>query len=342
MATFLRSPMSPSPAQDTFYIHSARDPAARFSGATTFACPDEAGIYTTTPTTLPVMTCAPVTRKRRSSSVSTSKSHLRESNNTLTEMLDSVQKELTIHRTIMLDMQSRIVHIERLSHLSTSSRHNPNSRGRPRNPRRCSLTLESQAWWEACQNFAHNCDTPFNAAEFLRTPRRFSGFDFDLEAEVQGKKHCTTPTAPPELEDVPALTPASDMDERDERVDTPETHVKLQEKENRGHDRAPELAPRHDTTDILERVVSFNKLRIPPPPILQSPPRSLRSNPSKTVSVCSRDESLTALPMMPAPVTPAEVVKQPQHRRIKSLFGYRSLKSKGEGKRRGTVAGGEL
>ena len=112
------------------------------------------------------------------SSVSTTKSALRASNATLIDMLQNIQVELFSHRSIMLDIQSRVTQLEQrptsmttyteidnVEH-QTGTTHDVKS---PANP-------EGSEWWKACQNFARNSNPPLSAGDFLRTPQPSSAF----------------------------------------------------------------------------------------------------------------------------------------------------------------------
>jgi hypothetical protein len=249
-------------------------------------------------------------------------------------MLENVQKELVAHRSLMLDMQSRMAHLEQSSRNHSHKATAPVDRKAttPRHPRHAT-TRETQTWWEACQNFAHNCDTPFSATEFLKTPRRLSGFDFNFQPQKPHRQDSTTP----ELNEVPALTPASDGEEHSSFLDTPERRP-----DNKSDDaREAHLGQRNDDvdaySDIVEHIVEFDKMRISPTLVLQTPPRSLRSVRSKVEAVGDGEEGITALPKFERPVTPPPVVDtspQQQQKRIKSFFKYKGLLRRGVGNSR--------
>lgn len=273
MATFLKSPLSPSSVyHTTFFLVTPKDPTAQFSGATTLPCPQEHQVPACPPTTLPNMPHRIEYRERSLSgaTTSTTKSQLRYTNRNLAEMLEKVQKELTTHQSIMLDIQSRIRPIERFCRFQSSSMPDRSSRksaNRRRMKRKSSPSHESRAWWEACQNYAQNCDTPFDAQDFLRTPLPFDGLDFEFHDE-QLKR--ASSSIIPAIDDVPPLTPTSHSDGRD------------------------------DKSDIVERIVEFDRVRIRRPPLLHTPPRSR----SKASTVGSADENMTALPMFVRTLTP--------------------------------------
>ncbi|KAH7377340.1 hypothetical protein BKA66DRAFT_588925 [Pyrenochaeta sp. MPI-SDFR-AT-0127] len=322
MATFLKSPMSPSSLQTfSFHAGTAKNDTTHLSGATMLDFSNGREAYLATADTSPSEAFNLDQQSRRSSYASTTKSQLRHSNHTLIEMLQNIQTELTAHRSIMLDIQSRVSNLEHTTRVD-------NKEGSVRLPeinevqlppikRTSNLTRESQAWWESCQNFAHNCDTPFNVNEFLKTPRRFSGFDFNFEA-MKAKQG--TPPMTPEVDDIPGLTPASDRDEHSDA----DTHEDLAQPftDARFPTSDPTLGNGDDGSDIVERIVEFDKIKIPMPPLLQSPPRSLRS---KSASILSPEEGITALPDLPPPPPPVAETSQRYYKGIKSLFTYKAL-----------------
>lgn len=327
MATFLKSPMSPS-SLHTFSFHEgiAKKDTTHLSGATMLDFSNGPGAYLATADTSPNEVSNSRSMSRRSSYASTTKSKLRKSNHNLIEMLQSIQTELTAHRSIMLDIQSRLSHLEHPSFFNSKV-------GRPNDSpevmevehapikRDNNITRESQAWWESCQNFAQNCDTPFNVNEFLKTPRRLSGFEFNFEA-LNTKP--VTPPITPEMDDIPGLTPASDRDEQSD-AGTSEDFAQILT-DARFPTSDPTLRNDEDGSDIVEQIVEFDKIKIPMPPLLQSPPRSLRS---KSASILSPGEDITALPNLPPPPPPppppAAETSQRYYKGIRSLFTYKAL-----------------
>ncbi|KAF2124562.1 hypothetical protein P153DRAFT_390602 [Dothidotthia symphoricarpi CBS 119687] len=92
---------------------------------------------------------------------------LRQSNRKFAGTLQNIQDELVAHRTIILNVQSRVSHtehnpctVEGANELNDAHSHTRHA------------SEESQKWWQACQNFADNCDTPFNANVFFKPPER--------------------------------------------------------------------------------------------------------------------------------------------------------------------------
>lgn len=337
MATFLDCSISPRTAKTfSFQEGTSAHDFTHLSGATLLelANNQENDVPTTSaPQTRPYYQ---PTRLRHTSVASTTKSDLRRSDDKLADMLRSIQAELAMQREIMLDVQARVSSLEQ-----QSNNINYTKPGREADPshdstsRASALTRESRTWWEACQNFAHNCDTPFPATEFLATPRRFSGFDFNFST----LKTSPPPAEPktPEVDDVPSLTPGSEHDEHS-KASTPERCES-------SHPARPSSTPKPTvkqdedvSSDIVERILHFDKVKIPQPPILQSPPRNLRS---KETSSSSYDENITALPVMPLrpvtmPVGSEKGVRQ--HIRIRSLFTYKAL-LKGKAEERETNEG---
>ncbi|KAF9690496.1 hypothetical protein EKO04_011419 [Ascochyta lentis] len=262
------------------------------------------------------------TSTRRASYASTTKSQLRQSNHQLFEMLQTIQAELATHRAIMLDVQTRLSFIEQdaptmvedgaTEVLSPAGDLKPPQRPPPPPPRRASSLIppgrESQSWWQSCQNFAENCDTPFSAQEFLKTSARFEDFDFHFGGLSTGEE--IPPASPIEVLENPALSPES----------------KRQSSENDGPT-SPSIfsegAPRtsgltmedyEERDNIIEQIVEFRKPAVLPPLLLHPPPSG------RTTSLLSVEE-ITALPDLP-PAT--EVVNEAQRHRK----GIRSISSK--------------
>lgn len=310
MATFLHSPMSPPSARAFSFQH--------MSIATTIdviKCAEDNDTIVPSPQNKISETSRPLSR------ASTSKSQLRRSNEILTETLESIKRELGHQRTIMLSLQTRILQIECESH--SAKMVHPTQRkisiqgedGSPPSSNMSNITRESQTWWEACQNFAHNCDTPFNATEFLKTPQPLSGFDFNFGVQDD---YPGAPPGTPALEDVPGLTPSSLRDEQSNK--SLKESFKAMNRPFPLSNRS--TSPSEAGSDIVERIVEFDRVRIPAPPILQTPPRSIRSKPESVMSV---EEDITALPSMPPRPESVERSPKRQHGRIKSLFMYKAL-----------------
>jgi hypothetical protein len=251
-----------------------------------------------------------LSKSKRSSHASSTKSQLKQTNHTLLEMLRNVQIQLATQTGAMIDMQRRIAQLESASSKSGGGPRNTKTsydKPLPQITSKEDLTRETKKWWEACQSYSQNADPPFNATEFFKSPVRFSGFNFDFDLLKTIPKSPNTPTpAPlifsptPELDDVPSLslTPTSDQHEQAE-IFTP------------GMRRIPPRLTRARTTgmyhdavsDIREHVVEFDMVKVPMPPVLQTPPRSARSR-LTALYTGSRDDGITALPQMPGPPQP--------------------------------------
>lgn len=252
---------------------------------------------------------ASMMNSNRCSIASTTKSTLRHSNQLLIEMLQNIQTELSAHRSIMLDIQHRVSHLE---HESVASVNNDPPlaalyalEGRTSKRNSKLVPPEGREWWQACQNFAKNSDPPLSAGEFLRTPRRFSGLDWQYGAP--SAKPNTPPTTPPDVIDLPPLTPASEEGESD--LDTPrkdEIDLDIEEMTTS----TPRFEHEEVVDDIKEHTVEISKEKMPAPPALMPPPGG------KPIPVNSQ-EVITAL----APVGNPERY----YRGVKSLTTYKAL-----------------
>ena len=279
---------------------------------------------------------------KRASYASTTKSQLQRSNEQLFEMIQDLQAELATQRAIMLDIQSRLSFIEQdaptmvedstIEAISSAEDElKPPSRPPPPPPRRASSLIapgrESQSWWEACQHFAENCDTPFNAQEFLKTPSRFDDFDFHFGGLPTDDD--TRPASPVEIdiEDCPALSP-----EQPTASSPVEPIIVLSVSERQSSEvadsRSPSIfsegAPRtsgltmddcEEIDNIIEQVVEFKKPAALPPLLLHPPPSG------RTASILSVEE-ITALPDLP-PCIEVSTNDSQRHRK-----GIRSISSK--------------
>ena len=242
---------------------------------------------------------------KRCSVASTTKSSLRHSNHLLIEMLQNITTELAAHRSILLDVQSRVSHLEHesvnndppLSALRAleGQRSKRNSRLAP---------PEGQAWWEACQNFARNSEEPMSAKEFLRTPRRFSGFDWKYGPAPSRGSH-TPPATPPAVDEVPPLTPTSEEEGDQADVHTPTKHditIKVDRQE---------VTPKATDIegDIKEHTVEVDKKNMPPAPVLLPPPVGKPT------------------PIIPEAPVAVQTLENPQryYKGIKSASTYRAL-----------------
>jgi hypothetical protein len=242
---------------------------------------------------------------KRCSVASTTKSSLRNSNHLLIEMLQNITTELAAHRSILLDVQSRVSHLEHESINNDpplSALRALEGQRSKRNSRL--LPPEGQAWWEACQNFARNSEEPMSAKEFLRTPRRFSGFDWKYSHAPSQGSH-TPPATPPTVDEVPTLTPTSEEEGDHSDVHTPTKHditIKVDEQEA-----TPKTTDIE--TDIKEHTVEVDKNNMPPAPVLLPPPVG------------------KPMPIIPEAPVAVQTLENPQryYKGIKSATTYRAL-----------------
>ncbi|KZM25819.1 uncharacterized protein EKO05_0002600 [Ascochyta rabiei] len=263
------------------------------------------------------------TSTRRSSYASTTKSQLRQSNQKLFEMLQNVQTELATHRAIMHDLQTRLSFIEQDAPtmvedcapeiLSPADDLKPPQRPPPPPPPRRTSSLippgrESQSWWQACQNFAENCETPFDAQEFLKTSARFEDFDFHFGGlSTGGESH---PPSPIEIIVTPALSPKSKRQPSEN--DGPRLPIILSERAPRTSSLTVEDEEERDS--IIEQIVEFRRPAVLRPLLLHPPPSG------RTASFLSVEE-ITALPDLPPVI---EIANDSQRHRK----GIRSISSK--------------
>ncbi|KAF2440089.1 hypothetical protein P171DRAFT_525102 [Karstenula rhodostoma CBS 690.94] len=204
-------------------------------------------------------------------SASTTKSQLRQTNCILVDMLQNIQNELAAHRTILLNIQNRVSTLEGESNTSANN-DAPQATLRTLEvqdapPKRNSRLLapELSSWWQACQTFASNAEPPMSAGEFLKTPHRFSGFDLKWEVP-------STPlVTPPDVDDIPSLTPTSEEGDHSELGSPLGQNVFLGEEISAF---TPQIAGPGDEAgvDITGRTVEFDVKRLPAPPALQPAP----------------------------------------------------------------------
>jgi hypothetical protein len=316
MATFLNSPNTPAPAHTFYHDDSvSRSHKANLSGATMLdllSGPEGsiAAAYETS------SVHQPSSKSRRPSQTSITKSQLRQTNRTLVEIIHNVQAELATQREAMLDMQTRIVQLEGASQIQTQDfapRHTiAGHRKRTQIRNAEGATRETQRRWDAFQKDVNMLGPPIVANEFWKSPSRFSGFNFnfDLLETIPKSLH-----PPPDVDDVPDLTP----DEQPEaytpgqrRIPPRITRIRTADPTTMYHDAV---------SDIREHVIEFDKIKVPAPPKLQTPPRSSRS---KLASMHSRDDEITALPQLPVVSTSAVHSPHRSLMSIKSLLLYRT------------------
>ncbi|KAG9194347.1 hypothetical protein G6011_04382 [Alternaria panax] len=316
MATFLNSPNTPALAH-TFYHDDnvSRSHKANLSGATMLdllSGPEGsiAAAYESS------STHQRPSKSRRTSQTSITKSQLRQTNRTLIEIVHSVQAELATQREAMLDMQTRIIQLENTSQIKTQDfapRHTiAGHRRRSQIRSKEGASRETQRQWDAFQKDVDMLCPPIIANEFWKSPSRFSGFNFNFDL-LETKPKSVPP--PPDVDDVPDLTP----DEQPEAY-TP-GHRRIPPRITRIRTADPTTMYHDAVSDIREHIIEFDKIKIPMPPKLQTPPRSVRS---KLASMHSRDDEITALPQIP--VLPTSTTRS-SHRsimNIKSLLMYRT------------------
>lgn len=169
----------------------------------------------------------------------------------------------------MLDIQQRVSHLECESNASTGS-DTPQAaalnalEGRQSKRNSKLMPPETTRWWQACQNFARNSETPFSATEFLKTPRPYSGIDWKY-----GPQPDTPPESPPKVDELPDLTPTSEDGDSD--VITPQKNdfdFQLDEAARS----TPKINHTELESDIKEHTVEVNRKKMPAPPVLQPPP----------------------------------------------------------------------
>lgn len=281
---------------------------------------------------------------KRASYASTTKSELRQANHQLFEMLQSVQSELATQRAMMLDIQSRLSFLEQDAPTMVESCEpgvlSPTeeqiaapSRPPPPPPRRPSSLiapgLERQSWWQACQNFAENCDTPFNAQEFLKTGGSFDDFDFHFGGLTSGGTVQPESYLVLDIDEVPALSPSSEHPPTEVvDIELEEPSLKLgrqsiESVESMSPSVFSEAAPRtsgltmdhcEEIDNIIEQIVEFKKPAALPPLLLHPPPSG---KPGSIMSV----EEITALPEL-QPIEPV-ISESQRHRK-----GMRSITNK--------------
>ncbi|PVH93105.1 hypothetical protein DM02DRAFT_697500 [Periconia macrospinosa] len=266
-----------------------------------------------------------LTSKRSSmASVSTTKSQLRHSNQLLIGMLQNIQSELETHRTILLDVQQRVTHLEDESESSVyhDASHSAlralegNKRGSwlpPLPP------PEGLSWWQACQAFARNSEPPISATEFLRTPRPCSAIDWPLAPSPVVEK-VTPPATPPHVEDLPPLTPTSDSE--NSNLSTPIRHDI-----NLGQE-ITSPTPKLDLVDseIKSIEVEFDKKKLPAPPLLKPAPAAKRPATSSTEGP---EPAVEVEPTVSDPPleTESKIVENSMrfYKGVKSLITYKAL-----------------
>lgn len=260
----------------------------------------------------PVQSPTTMQSKRSSrASASTTKSQLRQTNSILVDMLQNIQNELAAHRTILLNIQNRVSTLEDESNASANddapqiTLRALEGQDAPSKRNSKLLAPEVTHWWQACQNFASNAEPPMSAREFLKTPQRFSGFDFKWNIPN------TPPTTPPDADDIPPLTPASDEGDQSELGSPIGQNVFLGEEISSS---SPKIAGPSDEVqdDVLERTLEFDAKKLPSPPALQPAPGA-------KATVVEHSDLVSAIE--------PELVSNPQRyfKGVRSLATYKAL-----------------
>jgi hypothetical protein len=331
MATFLRSPNSPTAARtfyyddDTHRSHTANKPiSVRMS--------DPVGVAEDAPTPSRMRgsrSSKPRQPLRTASVPRRQPSQNSQKNRSVVELLQDVQTELVAHREIMLDMQSRLDRLEDASHNSNKNNNMTKPPVPPKQTRRSStrtqirtsedLTREAQKRWEAPQSHVQDSNQPFIATDFAYSTKRLSGFDFDLLRTIPASPHLPQDERTPDTAKRPtAYTPGN-------RRIPPRLY--------RAPASEPAIMYHNAVSDIRENVVDFDLGTTSLPTVLHiPPPRSARS---KGAPAASRDDDdITALPAMPLPESPVLLDEHPRqgYKGLKRLFMYKASlkKSRGE------------
>ncbi|KAF2023262.1 hypothetical protein EK21DRAFT_95045 [Setomelanomma holmii] len=244
-------------------------------------------------------------------------------NQALANMLGNIEKELAASRSIMLNMESRLSLLEQRIGTGTASAASKDllaSEKREEN-RIASRAPTTRSWWDVYETFLDSCDTPLNAHDPQGRPKHFSGFQFDFE------RHGEQPTSPPvipDIRDVPDLTPSSERARSTKASPASGGH-------STGYCTKPATvspSARNDVIidDIVEHVVAVDRMLLPRPPLLQSPPPS-RKSPNTITGV---GDDLTALPAMPSrPATPQVAQNRNRYfKGVRSMFQRLSPKAK--------------
>lgn len=292
MATFLNSPMSLISVQDT------QPRLWSFTSDTTYLSRPAKPMPTKKPETyIPTafyssnVSLNTLTNAESGPNAPTTRRQSNQQNYALYQMLRNIEAELTSQRSILLELRSRVSYLEKKSNPEYQCDATPIARTQTNDYQVQSKHASNQyarvsrAWWEACQNFARNCDTPFDADELLGRQRRFSGFDFNFDT----RRSKTPPSSPiPKINEVPAQSSPAEL----HASPLPETSASRQVVFSYLHSRrAQDLQP---GDDIVEHIVNIDEERVPIPPKLQSPPQS-----RKSASTSASLEEITALPVVP-------------------------------------------
>ena len=342
MGTFLNSPNTPKPVH-TFYHDDNRyskhtGHKANLSGATMLDLlngPEGsiAAAYESSNTR------PRSSKSRRPSHTPSTKTQLRQTNRTLVEIVQNVQVELATQRQAMLDMQSRILQLE-------SAAYGNNNEFAPRHTNRAhkkrsevkdleGASRETQRWWDSSshQPQKQTLEPPRKITDFWKSPSRFSGFNFNFDLLETIPRPNSSHA--PEVHNVSSKWTSSAEDRGDDSDEKQPNNNNNNSFHTPGNRKIPPRITRANTSDptstlyhdavsdIKEHVIEFDKIKIPTPPLLQSPPKTSRS---RLATAYSRDDDITALPRIPPVPTPVVAETTPRsHKGIRSLLMYRTF-----------------
>ncbi|KNG52771.1 hypothetical protein DDE82_005719 [Stemphylium lycopersici] len=341
MGTFLNSPNTPKPVH-TFYHDDNRSSKhtghkANLSGATMLDLlngPEGsiAAAYESSNTR------PRSSKSRRPSHTPSTKTQLRQTNRTLVEIVQNVQVELATQRQAMLDMQSRILQLESAVYGDTiefAPRHtNRAHKKRSEIKEAEGAGRETQRWWDTSSHQPQKQQTlepPRKIADFWKSPSRFSGFNFNFDLLETIPRPSSSHA--PEVHNVPSRWAPSSEDQGDDNYEKQPKHNhsfhtpgnrRIPPRITRANTSDPTSSLYHDAvSDIKEHVIEFDKINIPTPPLLQSPPKTSRS---RLATAYSRDDEITALPRIPPVLTPVVPEDTPRnHKGIRSLLIYKTF-----------------
>lgn len=266
-------------------------------------------------------------KSRRPSYASSTKTQLRQTNRTLVEIVQSAQSELATQRQAMLDMQARILHLESVLYSNKTGSAprrtdaTKHSKSQIKSSKSMPLRIE-QRWDTTTQTKSAKLDRTPSMPEFWESPSRFSGFNFNfdlLETVPRSQPGSHQPYEAPEVYH-PSKPPSTNALSRNMTAEDGQTSKRMSR-----NDIIDRTSMYHDAvSDIKEHVVEYEKVKVPIPPLLHSPPKSARSKVAPIAH--DKDEELTALPRMPSQTLPEVQENMSRGRKgIKSMFIYRTF-----------------
>ncbi|USP76273.1 uncharacterized protein yc1106_03547 [Curvularia clavata] len=268
-------------------------------------------------------------KSRRPSYASSTTTQLRQTNRTLVEIVQSAQSELAIQRQAMLDMQSRILQLE-------SALYNNNTGSVPRiidatkrsksqiKPSQSMPLKIEQRRDTTTRSKPTKLDRAPSMPEFWESPSRFSGFNFNFDLLETVPKNQPVPQQPhqaPEVYKPLPLQPTSTTTlPKNVTLENGQTSTRMSR-----DDIMDRTSMYHEAvSDIKEHVIEYEKVKVPFPPLLHSPPKSSRSKVAPTTH--DGDDELTALPQMPTTSFPEAQRSVSRNRKgIKSMLIYRTF-----------------